>query len=61
VSGEVHPDEVVGDCPACWELLMQQGFALVEAFASVAIAQGRSSADMARSYFAAYHRRGHRE
>ncbi len=50
----------VEDCAKCRRHWYSDGPSLLHAFASVGIEHGKSTAEMADSYFARYHKNGHR-
>ena len=50
--------KLVNECPRCANHWFAAPF-LAEAFASVGIEHGKSSFEMAESYFADYHRKKH--
>lgn len=50
---------LVQDCPECANHWFAEGQGLLHAFASVGIERGKSSWEMAESYFANYHGKRH--
>lgn len=53
-------DLVPNRCAKCLQHFFDSPM-IVEAFASVGISYGKSSGQMAKSFYAGYHKRGHRE
>ena len=49
----------VPDCSRCLEHLSEDGWAILEACASVGIEHGKSTTEMAERYFETFHAKGH--